>query len=157
MFDWDALLVRLRADPPHFHRVLSAASGKRIEAVERDLGKLPSILKEMLSRINGAKLFNCGIPVVTLFRISTVSPPPALEWSPEWCIDTFTPKWRAAGSNRQDDWAMAMTNYGGLVLLGADGMVKEWDTSESRWLLRDLAFDEWIEKMISEGKAVMAE
>src|SRR5437899_892990 len=121
MFDWDAFLVRLRAYPAHFHRILPPCPGERIEAVEKELRELPPTLKEMLRRFNGVELFISGSPLVSLFRISTIPPLPPLEWAPEWCIDTFTRKWRAAGSNRQGDWAIAITNYGGLILLDADG------------------------------------
>jgi hypothetical protein len=157
MFDWDTFLVRLKAYPSHFHRILPPCPGERIEAVEKELGKLPTTLKEMSERFNGAELFISGSPFVSVFRISTIPPLPPLEWASEWCIDTFTRKWRAAGHNRQDDWAVAMTNYGGLVLLNKDGTVKEWDTGQSTWLSRNLPFAEWIENVMSEGETIMAE
>jgi hypothetical protein len=157
MFDWDAFLVRLRAHSFHFHRFLPPCPGERIEAVETEFGKLPPTLAEMLKRFNGAELFIAGIPLVSFFRISTIPPLPPLEWAPEWCIDNFTAQWRSAGSNRQDDWAIAMTNYGGLILLDADGTVKEWDTGESRWLFKNVPLQEWMERMMSEGDAIMAE
>lgn len=154
MFDWDAFLVRLQAYPSHFHHFLPPCPGERIEAVEKDLGKLPATLKAMLKCFNGAELF---LRSFSLFRISTVPPLPPFEWAPEWCIDAFTPKWRAAGSNRQGDWAIAMTNYGGLVLLDANETIKEWDTGQSTWLVKNLPFGEWIEKVIREGEVIMAE
>lgn len=154
MFDWAGFLVRLQAYPPHFHRILQPCPVERIEAVEKELGKMPATLTAMLRQFNGAKLFDASF---SLFGISTIPPLPPLEWAPEWCIDKFTPKWRAAGSNRQEDWAVAMTNYGGVVLLDLNGTVKEWDTGESIWLSRDLAFEEWIETLITEGEAIMAE
>jgi hypothetical protein len=125
--------------------------------VEKELGELPAILKEMLKRINGAKLFDMGLSLVRLFGISTIPPLPPLEWSPEWCIDRFTPRWREAGLNREADWAIGMTNYGGLILLDANEAIKEWDTGETRWLLRNVPFDEWIEKIMSEGVETMAD
>jgi hypothetical protein len=157
MFDWDVLLVRLRAYPSHLHRFLPPCPPERIEAVEKELGKLPTTLKEMLGRFNGAELFCSAGPSVTIFRISTIPPLPPLEWAPEWCIDAFTPKWRAVGSNRQRDWAIAMTNYGGLILLDGDGTIKEWDTGQSIWLVRNLPFSEWIEKEIHEGEIMIEE
>lgn len=157
MFDCDALLVRLRAYPSHFHRILPPCPGERIEAVEKELGKLPTTLNEMLRRFNGAELFISGGPFVSFFRISAIPPLPPLEWAPEWCVDTFTRKWRAAGANRQGDWAVAMTNYGGLVLLGADETIKEWDTGQSVWLSKNLPLGEWIETVFSEGETIMAE
>lgn len=154
MFDWGALLVRLQAYPPHFHRILPPCPGERIEAVEKELGKLPTTLKAMLRHFNGAKLFDASF---SLFGISLIPPLPPLEWAPEWCVDKFTRKWRAAGSGRQGDWAIAMTNYGGLILLNGNERIKEWDTSQSTWLLKDLPVGEWIEKVISEGEVIMAE
>lgn len=50
-----------------------------------------------------------------------------------------------------------MTNYGGLVLLDDDGSVKEWDTGESKWVAERQPLEQWIEKMMSEGEAIMAE
>jgi hypothetical protein len=157
MFDWDAFVVRLRSYPSNFHRILPPCPDERIEAVEKEIGKMPPTLEEMLKRFNGAKLFISGIPLVRLFRISTIPPLLPLEWAPEWCIDTFTRKWRAADSNRQGDWTIAMTNYGGLVLLDADETVKEWDIGESKWLSKSLPLAEWIDKMMGEGEAIMAE
>lgn len=107
----------------------------------------------MLNRFSGAKLFSNACPYISLFGISTNLPPTPFEWSPEWCIDAFTRRWRAAGSNRQDDWAIAMTCYGGLILLDGNERVKEWDTGQSIWLTRDIAIDEWIENVIREGEA----
>ncbi len=40
-----------------------------------------------------------------------------MEWGADWYIDKFTPKWRESGPNRSGDWAIGMTNYGGLLLL----------------------------------------
>jgi hypothetical protein len=154
MFDWDAFLVRLQAYPSHFHRILPPCPEERIEAVEKELGTLPATLKAMLNRFSGAKLFDSSF---NLFGISTNLPPSPLEWSPEWCIDTFTPRWRAAGSNRQGDWAIGMTNYGGLILLNENETIKEWDTGQSTWLSNDLPLGAWIENVISEGEVIMAE
>jgi hypothetical protein len=155
--DWDAFLVRLGAYPTGLHGVLPPCPDERIEAVEKEIGTLPTTLKEMLRRFNGAELFRCPDPFVSLFRISSIPPLPPLEWAPEWCVDTFTRRWRAAGCDRQEDWAIAMTNYGGLVLLCASGTVKEWDTGESRWLVRDMDLREWLDKIVSEGEIIMAE
>ncbi|HJT23204.1 MAG TPA: hypothetical protein VJ873_01410 [bacterium] len=156
-FDWYIFLGRLRAYPPHFHRTLPPCPSHRIEGAEKELGKLPETLGEMLRCFNGAKLFDAGLPFVRLFGISTMPPLPPLEWAPEWYIDRFTPIWRAAGSGRENDWAIAMTNYGGLVLLDAGGAVKEWDMGESKWLIKDLPFGNWVEKIMSEGEVMMAE
>src|SRR5262249_49840301 len=151
MFDWDAFLVRLGAYPTHFHRIQQPCPDERMEEMEKDLGKPPSIVIEMLKRFNGAKLFCSPNPFVSFFRISTGPPLPPLEWAAEWCIDKFTAQWRAAGSNRQGDWAIAMTNYGGLILLDDRESVKEWDTGQNSWLSHNLPFGEWVDKVMKEG------
>jgi hypothetical protein len=127
---------------------------ERIEAVERQLGELPATVKNMLGHFNGAKLFDSCI---RLFGITTVTPLSPLEWTPELCIDTYTPRWRAAGSNRQGDWAIGITNYGGLILFERNEMVKEWDTGQSIWLLKSIKFVDWMENVISEAEVAMAE
>jgi hypothetical protein len=157
MFDWDAFLVRLGAYPPDWHRLLPPCPSERVREAEKQCGKLPVTLKEMFTRFNGAQLFCSPNPCVSIFRISTSPPPPPFEWAPEWCIDAFTPKWRASGSDRERDWAIAMTNYGGLILLDQDGTIKEWDTAVSTWLVNKVPFSKWIEKQIKEGEIVMAE
>ena len=154
MFDWGAFSVRLQAYPSGFHQFLPPCLEERIYSVEKELGELPTTLKEMLRHFNGAKLFDGSF---RLFGISVTPPLPPLEWAPEWCIDAFTRRWRAAGSNRECDWAIGITNYGGLILLNDNETVKEWDTGQSIWLSRDLPLETWIENVISEGEAIMAE
>lgn len=155
MFDWDTFLKRLREHPSCFHRILPPCQEEQIESVESKLGNLPQTLKEMLIRFNGAELFISGTPLLSFFRISATPPLPPLEWAAEWCIDIYTKKWRDAGSNRKTDWAIAMTNYGGLILLDADQVIKEWDTGESRWVFEGMLFEQWIKKVLSEGDMVM--
>lgn len=157
MFDWDAFLVRLRAYPSRFHRFLPPCPEEQIRAVETHLGPLPMTLKAMLNRFNGAKLFIGAGPFISLFGISTDLPPSPLEWSEEWCIDTFTPRWRGAGPNRQNDWAIAMTNYGGLILLDGSETISEWDTGQSMWLSKNLPLGEWIESIVNAGEAMIVD
>ncbi len=157
MFDWDAFLGRLRASPPRSYLLLPPCPEEQIRAVEKNLGPLPTTLEAMLNRFNGAKLFISSGPFINIFGVSTNLPPSPLEWSKEWCIDTFTPTWRAAGPNRQNDWAIAMTNYGGLVLLDESETFREWDTGQSMWLSRNLSLSEWIENVIREGEVTMSE
>lgn len=126
-----------------------------MKAVELELGIMPLTLKEMLSQFNGAKLFVRAIPFLRLFRVSTVPAPSPLEWAPEWCIDTYTRKWREADNGRDNDWAFAITNYGGLLLLDETESIKEWDTQQGVWLARDVLLTEWIEKMICDGEQMM--
>ena len=42
-------------------------------------------------------------------------------------------------------------------MFGESRGIKEWDTGERRWLLEEMPFGEWIEKVISDGKVMMAE
>jgi hypothetical protein len=156
-FNWDDFLIRLQTHPSNYHKVLAPCTFQQIELVDNELGRLPTITREMLSRFNGAELFILGSASFSLFGLSTNPPLPPLEWAAEWCIDKFTPRWRAAGSNRQEDWAITMTGYVGLILLERGEFVKEWDTGENRWILKDMPFHEWIEKIISEGESIVAE
>lgn len=157
MFDWDAFVTRLRSYSPGWHRLLSPCPADRIEYIEKELGKLPLTLAGMLKRFNGAELFISGSPLVSFFRISSVPPLPPLEWAPEWCIDSFTAEWRKSGSDRQGHWAIAMTGYGGLVLLDGDGTVNEWDTAENKWSSQRVPLEDWIETVLAEGDVVIAE
>jgi hypothetical protein len=157
MFDWDSFIARLSAYPDGMHRLLPPCPDERIRALDTELGHFPHVLNEMLRRANGIELFCCPNATTTLFGISTIPALPPFEWAPDWHIDKFTPKWRALGSDREDDWAIAMTNYGGLVLLNADGITKEWDTCERRWLSINLPFSDWIDKEMREGDVTLAE
>ncbi len=151
--NWEDVLRRLHSYPDRVHKILPACSMDRILAVDEELGKMPETLSQMLRQFNGAELFIDGGPLVTIFGISTEPPLPPLEWATEWYIDKFTPKWRSAGRNRDSDWAIAMTNYGRLILLEQSGLVKEWDTSQRQWSRGTFTFDEWIEETLREGDA----
>jgi hypothetical protein len=157
MFDWNSFLRCLQAYPSHFHRILPPCPGERIDVVEQEIGTMPITLKTMLRHFNGAKLFISAGPSFSFFGISTIPPLPPFQWAPDWYIDKYTPLWRASGSNRQDDWAIAMTNYGGLILLDRDETIKEWDTGKRIWLSTKLPLGEWIEKVIREGEVIMEE
>ena len=150
-------MIRLKAYPSHFHRLLPPTPAARIGEIEIELGKLPNTLATMLRHFNGARLFISAGASFSIFGISSIPPLPPLEWAPEWCIDTFTPRWRAAGANRENDWAIAMTSYGGLILLDENETIKEWDTSQSTWMSNSLPVGDWIENIISEGEAIMSE
>jgi hypothetical protein len=50
-----------------------------------------------------------------------------------------------------------MMSYGGLILFDWNETVKEWDTSESRWLLNDMPLRTWIGKIMQEGDLMLAE
>jgi hypothetical protein len=126
--------------------------------MERQLGIAPQQLLEMLKSFNGATLFDAGVgEMVTLFGVSEEPPLSPFEWAPDWYIDKFTPEWRAAGPNRQDDWAIAMMNYGELILLDEEGKVKKWDTGQRDWNPGILSFDEWIRELMREGDEFLNE
>jgi hypothetical protein len=154
-FDWDTFLARLKSYPSNAHRLLPPCPGKRIAAVESELGELPKSLKEMLNHVNGAKLFIRAGPMVSVFGISVVPPLPPMEWASDWWIDKFTPWWRDAESGRQNDWVIAMMNYGGLILIDANNKVSEWDTSEGRWLKENVPFADWMKQIIAEGESFL--
>lgn len=150
--DWEAFLSRLRSYPKGVHKILPPYTGARLEAIQKQLGILPRALSEMLCHINGAELFIAGTPLVTVFGISSTPPLPPLDWAEDWYIDKFTPTWRRAG-NRQLDWTIAMTNYGGLIVLDEHCSVKEFDTSQSTLTPRNTTLDQWLSKVMQEGDA----
>jgi hypothetical protein len=155
---WDDFVRRLDSYPPGTDTFLPPCSEERLQAVESELGRLPAGIIDMLKHFNGANLFKCPGQLVAVFGISTIPPLPAFEWGVDTYIDKFTPLWRAAGENRQNDWAIAMMNYGGLVIVDAAERVREWDTAVGEWDPR--SFDglaEWAEDILSEGDAFLKE
>ena len=159
-YDWDTLVARLRKYPADYHHFLAPCPQHRIADAGKQLGTMPAILKQMLENFNGAELFvdACGGgAMLSLFGLTTVPPLPPLEWGEDWYIDRFTPHWRAAGTDRDDDWAIGMENYGGLILFNESRGISEWGTSERGWLLENVVFGDWIEKVIADGETVMAE
>ena len=155
--DWQNVLMRLKSYPAEVHRFLPPVSEGRLAAAAELLGPMPDALAHMLRHFNGAELFLSNGPLVSIFGLSTDPPLPPFQWAPDWHIDKFTPVWRHADSHRRDEWAIAMMNYGGLIILSEDGAIREWDTrrqvSEStRW-----GFAEWIEEVLCEGKAYLNE
>lgn len=157
MVNWVNILNRLSAYPPRVHRLLPPCSEERMRKVQADLGKFPEDLADMLKHLNGGKLFVRGIQLVSIFRASDDQPLPALEWAPEWCIETFTPKWRSSGVGRQQDWVIAMMNYGGLIVVTEDGKVREWDTAQRKWGATTPSLGDWFEWILREGEAYMKE
>jgi hypothetical protein len=152
--DWGDVLARLRSYPAPIHNILPPCPDERIKAVEKQLGALPQPLADMLAHFNGAELFINGMPLVTIFGISRIPPLPPLEWAPDWYIDKFTAICRSV-RDQQDDWAIAMMNYGGLILLDAEGTTEEWDTAQNMWGPREWTLAEWIEEILCEGDAFL--
>lgn len=155
--DWVNILERLKAYPPQVNRLLPPCPEERIDDVQAGLGKFPEDLADMFKHFNGGKFFVRGIQLVSIFRVSQDQPLPPLEWAPEWCVDKFTPKWRSVGVDRQHDWAIAMMNYGGLIVMGGDGTVREWDTAQRTWGTTTPNLGEWFEWILREGDAYMKE
>lgn len=155
--NWVNVLDRLRAYPPRVNRLLPPCPEDRMEEVQADLGKFPEDLSDMLKHFNGGKLFVRSGQLVSIFRVSQGQQFPPLEWAPDWCIDKFTPKWRAAGADRELDWAIAMMNYGGLIIVTEGGKVREWDTAQRIWGATTPSLGDWFEWILREGEAYMKE
>ena len=118
---------------------------------------MPDELLDMLRHFNGAKLFDKIGPMISVFGMTPATPLDPFWWSPDLCIDTYTPEWRRAWPGREQEWAIAMWCYGALVILDQDGMVKEWEKSTVSWGRTNLSFDAWIEGVLTEGSDFMAE
>jgi len=113
---------------------------------------MPDDLSRMLRHFNGGETFVKGIYFVTLFGLSLPTDPPDFDWF----IDRYTPAWRVQ-LNRPTDWVIAMTCYGGLIALGEDGLIREWDNGEGRWATEIYEFAEWLQKLMDEGIAFFNE
>ncbi len=141
--------------PTGVHRFLPGATDENLQILTERIGKLPEFLEKLLKEFDGAELFINGIPFLTIFRSINNPPLTALEWSSEWFIDNYTKKWRESNTERNDDFAIAMTNYGGLILADKKGKIKEWDTSEGRWIFQNMLTTDWFEKIVLEGKEIL--
>lgn len=150
----DDFIMEINNFPQSIHRFLPGATDKNLQVLIERIGRIPDFLEKLLREFDGAELFISGIPFLTIFRSMNNPPLPAMEWSLEWCVDVYTKKWREINAGSKDI-AIAMTNYGGLVLLDEKGKIKEWDTSEGRWLIQNMPITEWFEKIISEGKETL--
>lgn len=154
--DWHAFVKRFNRYPNGTHNILPPCSTERFRAMEAELGACPIALREMLSHFNGAELFIDFMPLLTVFGVSPTIPVSETEWASNWYIDRFTPKWRAAGE-RDGDWAIAITNYGGVTILDSANTCGEYDASEGRWLSRGVALEDWLESVFFEGDRYLAE
>jgi hypothetical protein len=155
--DWDEFFCKIQGYPAEVNEFLPPCSTERIEQVEKALGKMPSGLVDMLSHFNGAKLFQrCG-PMLNIFGITPIPALHPMEWAEGWNIDKFTPKWRAAKEGRETNWAIGITNYGGVIILDQDGTVREWDTAQTMWDPKTWDFAGWIDYILAEGEEFMNE
>jgi hypothetical protein len=155
--DWQDFLRRLRsAYTPGTHRILPPCPLDRIEAVQAEFGALPEDLARMLRHFNGAELFIKTMPLISVFGISTVPSLSPEEWAPEWYIEKFTPKWRSGG-HRNDQWPIAMKNYGVLILIDSRGMTKEWATGQRSWEGKELGLNDRFMELLREGEIYVSE
>ena len=112
----------------------------------------------MLQHFNCANLFIRAGEMISLFGISSSPRLPWQQWAPDWYIDVFTPTWRRT-HGQPTDWAIAMTNYGGLIILDADNTIRQWDTFTNAWDALEpgpWTFADWIDKVFQEGDAFLA-
>jgi len=120
---------------------------------ELRLGKMPGDLIEMLKRFNGGRLFGDTVPLFNIFGLSL----PSSRADLDWFIDRYTPAWRRSAMGQPTDWVIGITNYGGLMILGDDLHVSEWDKSQSEWINDRHPFEVWVERVMEEGAAYLAE
>jgi hypothetical protein len=152
--EWDQILVRIASYPAGVHRLLAPVPRERIAIVERQVGTMPDVLVEMLLRFNGAELFRSGSELISIFGVTTSQPLSRLEWSPDYMIEKFTARWRAAGAGTRDrsrSWAFAIMNYGGLQIIDGEGLVEEWDSAQSNFSPWRKTFDQWLQDLFREG------
>jgi hypothetical protein len=156
--NWRNIIRRLDNYPHGTHQFFPPCGDERLREVQSELGRLPDDVVDMLRHFNGAGLFEKPTWLVTVFGVSTIPSPPEFEWAEDWCIDKYTPRWRAAGEGRQNDWAVAMMSYGVLVIVSGDRRVREWDTAQGIWEPRSFdSFDEWFEEIFREGDIYLRE
>ena len=151
--EWQLFLERLNAFGTEAHKILPPCAEDRLEAIQAQLGKMPTALVEMLRTFDGAQLFDNGGPLVSIFGISTIPPLPPLEWAPDWYIDKFTPVWRA--KQKRNDWAIGITSYGVLFLMDQEGAISKWDTGQKGWESRNQLLGQWMEELMREGESYL--
>lgn len=155
--DWKWFLNHLQnAYPTGIHRILPPCSPAEIAALESAHGRPPHELIEMLQHMNGAELFVKSMPLVTFFRASCIHPLTPSQWAQDWYIDKFTAAWRSKGRS-QDEWPIAMTNYGVLIVLDTRGITKEWDTGQCTWGDKELTLQDRLEDLLREGDVYLSE
>ena len=157
-FDCQKLMNRIRAHPDDWCTLLPPCFPKDIAEVEKRLrSEISPALSDMLQCFNSAEFFIAAIPLLTFFPVSNIAAHTPPDWAAGWYVDEFTAKWRADSAHRDQDWAVAITNYGGLILFDAEEHIKEWDINESRFIIEQMPFEQWIEKVFAEGEAMMRE
>lgn len=160
MVDWDAFMTDLASFPPGVHDLFPPCPLERIGEVERSLGRLPSDLMELFKRFNGGTLFNKSMQLLTIFGLWMPYETVGFEYLEEagWFVEGITPRWRSS-AERASDWVFGITNWGGLQVMGADLLVRVWDTAEGGWLLDSPArsLDKWAADLLAEGAEYLEE
>lgn len=141
---WEEFLKQVRSCASTKHNVTPPCPGELIERTEASLGPMPQWLLAMLRVFNGAEFFLDGIPFVTVFGIAENTR------DGDWSLDSYTRLWRSHG-HRPNDWAFGITTYGGLFVGNLESQIREWDTSEARWLQSWASVHDWMTWVIREG------
>lgn len=161
--NWETIMRRLQAYPAGIHELIPLCSQTELARLSDMFGPVPRSLAQMLRHFNGARLFirpNGGGEFITVFGATDLPPPPPLVEPSGWSIDKFTSRWRSAkdpSRDRSGDWAIGVMNYGGLIVLGSNEKVREWDTAQAVWDSKELDIPEWIENLFQDGDAFLRE
>lgn len=155
--DWKQLKSTLQTDPRQLHRLLPPAGDRLIDQATAQLGDMPAILRGMLESFNGAQLYDYYGPSFSLFGLTPEERLNPLEWSPDWTMDAYTPRWRKAGPTRQHDWVFGISRGGELFVLHGDGTTGLWDKSEGYWEMQFGSMDELIDEIVRRGETSIKE
>jgi hypothetical protein len=108
----------------------------------------------MLRRFDGASFFIDAIALVTVFGLSGPEDDPVCDWF----IDRYMPEWRS-GMGRPHELVIGMFNYGGIVTMGGNSVVREWDSAQGKWSSDHdaMRFDSWLGMIPAEGRSYLAD
>ncbi len=149
---WLDLRDELLANRPQLFTFAPPCDEAFIEQLETEMGGLPAETKAMLLAFNGAELFVDAITFVTLLGIRDNSS----NEDADWTINNYSATWRK-NMARPTDWILAITSYGGLHVVDGSGVIKEWDSSSSRWSPFEWSYSEWIRYLLDEGEKTIEE
>lgn len=150
MCDWERVMERLRSYSPGVNVLRDGCNADRIAQISSELGSVPPQLRELLRHFNGAELFVDAIPLVTLLGIPLASD----RGGAGRFIDHYTQSWRRE-YQRPHDWVIGIKNYGALIVLSDDGLVREWEPTSRAWGNGPWRFEEWIETLLVDGDAYL--
>jgi hypothetical protein len=145
MVDWELFVKRLQPGFDYSHQLHPPCPAERIGQINRELGALPTEVDNMLRIFNGGEIFVNPMPSVTIFGLSL----PGDRRDFDWFIDRYTPAWRSA-KNRPQDWILAMTSYGGLLVMEQDLTVRQWDTARHAWDGLPMSYEDWLDATVRE-------